>query len=96
MENKILVYPQKAFYHKLNPILDRLGLVQTNDIKDDYNYAIYFNHNHDKEDYPKEMEEALNGSILSTDKLTVDRVFTSVFGYSSFVDSGVCIDSATD
>jgi len=89
----ILVYPDRAFYHKLDAILNVLGIKQTNDINDEYDYVIYFDFKNSygnvvdfKSDIP-----VINNTICSTDKKSIDKAFEIVFKYSSIVKSGRCV-----
>ena len=90
---KILVYPDRAFYHKLDAILIVLGIEQTNDINDEYDYAIYFDF---KNSYGNTVDfktkiPVINNIICPTDKKSVEGAFEIVFKYSSIVKSGRCV-----
>ena len=99
MKKRMLVYPDKAFYHKLDAVLATLGIVQTNDIYGRYDSVVYFSMNTSNEmacDVMKSKHRIINGELLPTNKQVVEDVFSGVFGYSSFVNSGRCVKKSLD
>ena len=87
----ILFYPTKLKgYARVKLICDKGLIPYTQSINDDFD--IIFNHDHDvirdnpvieklKYSYP-----VINGRLNDVTKSNVDKVFTEVFGYSSFID----------
>ena len=92
METRILFAPQKPCYHKIDPIVSYLSLDKVDTNPD---IVFYWNHFNDTEEVGDELfrygVRILNGDIERTDKITVDRIFESVFGYSSLVTEGECV-----
>lgn len=90
--SEIYFSPQKPFYHKINPILDFLKIIEAINYPD---IIFYWNHFNDRESPNKDLFKygvrVLNGMIARTDKITVESVFKAIFGYGSFVTKGECV-----
>lgn len=99
---KVLFYPDKLRHHnKLRYVFDYLGVEWTNEIKDNWDIAIFWDFNTVRKK-PVELEKykrpILNFNCTTASKDHINTVFYNVFGYTSVVNpihfKGYCVEKS--